>query len=64
MMVKKGEYIEYAQKLYEKMEDYDPSSIKAEKYYPSTELAIILELTNMVKELEERIKVLEAAKKE
>ena len=54
-MVKKGEYIEFAQSLYEKMEDMNPLDMKEDGFYPTTEMSIILELTNKVKELEAKI---------
>jgi predicted component of type VI protein secretion system len=59
-MVKKGEYLEYALKLYEEMEDFDPMDMNRKTY--STEMAIILECANKIKELEN--KILELEKKE
>lgn len=58
-MVKKGEYIDYGVSLYENMKDFDPITMGPNDIYYSTEVSIILELTNKIKELEARIIELE-----
>lgn len=62
-MVKKGEYFDYAISLFNRMEDFDPllaeKDQNPEAYYPITELAILLEAVNKIKELEVRIIELE-----
>ena len=37
-MIKKGEYINYAQSLFEKMEDINLQNMDNNKFYPSIEL--------------------------
>lgn len=56
-MVKKGEFIEFASKM-----KVDGDILKGEDIY-STEMQVIIELSQKIKDLELRIKVLEDAKK-
>ena len=62
-MVKVGDYYDYALSLSEKMVDYNPlEKLTEDKMCFGTVTCIILECAKKIKDLEERIKVLEGAK--